>query len=173
LEERQALNVTDGAADFTEDKVFAVEIGLNELLDGVGDMRDDLYGRPEIFAAPFAADHRRIDPPGSDRITASRADADITPVMAEIEIGLGAVVGDDRLPMLIGAHRAGIDIEVGVKLAQPDPEPARLQQRPERCCRQTLSERGDHAAGNEDEPRHGTSVYSIPGPRPTVNDGRK
>ncbi len=93
--------------------------------------------------------------------------------MAEIEIGLGAVIGDEDLPVLVGAHRAGIDVQVGVELAQPDPEPARLKQRSERCSRQTLAERGDHAAGDEDEPRHGISLYSIMRLRPTVNADKR
>ena len=75
--------------------------------------------------------------------------------MAEIEIGLGAVIGHEDLAVLIGAHRAGIDIEIGVELAQAHLEAARLQQRAERRRAQTLAERGDHAAGDEDEPRHG------------------
>ena len=165
LEERQALDVADRAADLAEHEILAVEIGQDEFLDGVGDVRDDLHGRAEIFAAPLAADHRRIDPAGGDRIAAPRGDADIALVMAEIEIGLGAVVGDEDLAVLVGAHRAGIDVEVGIELAQPDLEPARLQQRAERRRRETLAERGDHAAGDEDEPRHGTSVYSIEGLR--------
>ena len=41
-------------------------------------------------------------------------------VMAEIEIGLGAVVGDEHLAVLIRAHRARIDVEIGVELAEPD-----------------------------------------------------
>jgi hypothetical protein len=47
--------------------------------------------------------------------------------MAEIEVGLGAVVGDVDLAMLIGRHGAGVDIEIGVELAQTDLEAARLQ----------------------------------------------
>ena len=53
-------------------------------------------------------------------------------VMAEIEIGLGAVVGDEYLAVLIGRHGAGIDVEIGVELAQPHLVAARLQQRAER-----------------------------------------
>src|ERR1700739_1808757 len=94
LEEREALDVADRAADLTENEILAVEIGLDELLDRVGDMGDDLDRRPEIFAAAFAADHGRVDPPGGDRIAAPRGDPDIAFVMAEIEIRLGAVVGD-------------------------------------------------------------------------------
>ncbi len=60
--------------------------------------------------------------------------------MAEIEIGLGAVIGDIDLAMLIGAHRAGIDVDIGVEFAQADAESARLQQRAERRRRKTLAE---------------------------------
>src|SRR6516162_695596 len=161
LEEGEALDVADRAADLAENEILAVEISLNELLDRVGDVGDDLYRRPEIFAAPFAADNGRVDPPGGDRIAAPRSDADIALVMAKIEIRLGTVIGDEHLAVLVRAHRAGVDIQIGVELAQPDPKSARLQQRSERRSRQTLAERGNHAAGDKDEPRHGISVYSI------------
>ena len=52
-------------------------------------------------------------------------------VMAEVEIGLGAVVGDEDLAVLIGAHRPRIDVEIGVELAQPDRVAARLEERAE------------------------------------------
>src|SRR5207244_2957933 len=106
-------------------------------------------------------DYRRVDSTRGDGIAAPCGDSDIAFIMAEVEVGFGAVVSDEDFPVLVGAHRAGIDIQIRVELAQPDLEPARLKQRPERCRRQTLAERGDHAAGNEDEPRHGIPVYSI------------
>jgi hypothetical protein len=40
-------------------------------------------------------------------------------VVAEIEIGLRAVVGHEDLAVLIRAHRARIDVEIGVELAKP------------------------------------------------------
>ena len=61
-------------------------------------------------------------------------------VMAEVEIGLGAVVGDEHLAVLIGRHRARIDVEIGVELAQADLVAARLQQRAERRGRETLAQ---------------------------------
>src|SRR3954464_4476086 len=76
-------------------------------------------------------------------------------VMPEVEVGLGAVVGDEHLAVLSRAHRPGIDVEVGVELAQADLEAARLEERPERRRGQALAKRGDHAAGDEDVPRHG------------------
>src|SRR6266478_3590530 len=166
LEEREALYVADRAADFAKDKILVGEIGLDELLDRVGDVGDDLNRRAQIFAAPFAADHRGVDPPGGDRIAAPCGDPDIALIVAEIEIGLGTVVGDEHLAVLVRAHRAGVDVQVGIELAQPDLEAACLQQRAECCRRQTLAKRGNHAAGDEDEPRHGFSVYSIRRPHP-------
>src|SRR5215813_3467135 len=166
LKERQALDVADRAADFAEDEIFTVEIGLDKLLDRVSDVGDDLHRRPEILAAPFAADYRRVDSPGGDRVAAPRRDADKALIVAKIEIGLGTVVSDEDLAVLIGAHSARVDIQIGVELAQPDFKPARLQQRSECCGRQTLPKRGNHAAGDKDEPRHGISVYSISGSPP-------
>src|SRR5579883_862901 len=160
LEERQALDIADRAADLAEHEILiAVEIGLDEFLDGVGDMRDHLHGRAEILAAPLAPDHRRVDAARRHAVAAPRGHAGKSLVMAEIEIRLRAVIGDIDLAMLIGAHGPGIDIEIGVELAQADLEAARLEERAERRCRETFAERGDHAAGDEDEPRHGPLTY--------------
>src|SRR5579872_686884 len=167
LEERQAFDVADRAADLAEHEILAAEIGLDRFFDGVGEVRDDLHRRAEIFAAAFAADHRRIDPAGGLAVGLAGGDAGEALVMAEIEIGFGAVVGDVDLAVLIRAHRARIDVDIGVEFAESDAEAARLKQRAERRRRKTLAERGDHAAGNEDEPRHGISPYSTRAPRQT------
>jgi hypothetical protein len=38
--------------------------------------------------------------------------------MAKVEIGLGPVISDEAFAMLIGAHRARIDIQIGVEFAK-------------------------------------------------------
>jgi hypothetical protein len=48
-------------------------------------------------------------------------------VVAEIEVGLRAVVGDEHLAVLVRRHRAGIDVEVGIELAEPNRVAASLQ----------------------------------------------
>ena len=83
-------------------------------------------------------------------------------VMAEIEIGLGAVVGHEHFAVLVRRHRSGIEIEIGVELAKADLVATRLQQRAERRRSQTFSERGNHAAGDENIPRHGTQPLRLP-----------
>src|SRR3546814_10305521 len=75
--------------------------------------------------------------------------------MAQIEVGLRPVVGDVDLAVLIGRHRARIDVEIRIELANPHAITACLQQRRKARRHQTLAERGDHAAGNENKPRHG------------------
>src|SRR5262245_22612931 len=64
LEEWQAFNVTDRAADFAQHKVEAVVTIANEFLDGVGDVRDDLNGGAEIVAAPLLGENVLVDAPG-------------------------------------------------------------------------------------------------------------
>ena len=38
-------------------------------------------------------------------------------VVAEIEIGFRAVVGDEDLAVLVRAHRARIDVQIGIEFA--------------------------------------------------------
>ena len=140
LEERQALDVADGAADLAQHEVEVVIAVADEVLDGVGDVRDHLDGGAEIVAAPLLGEDVLVDAAGGDVVVSGGGTAGEALVMAEVEIGLGAVVGDEHLAVLVGRHGAGIDVEIGVELAQPDLVAARLQQRAERRGRETLAE---------------------------------
>jgi hypothetical protein len=60
--------------------------------------------------------------------------------VADVEVGLGAVVGDEDLAVLERVHRAGIDVEVGVELLHRDPQTAGLQQVAEAGGREALAE---------------------------------
>ena len=127
----------------------------DEVLDGVGDVRDHLHGAAEIVAAPLLGDDVLVDAPGGDVVHAvGRAPGEAL-VVAEVEVGLRPVVGDEHLAVLVGAHGPRIDVQIGVELAEPDLVAARLQERAQRRRCETLAEGGDHAAGDEDVPRHG------------------
>ena len=71
--------------------------------------------------------------------------------MAEVEIGLGAVVGDVHFAVLERRHRARIDVEVRIELHHRDAQSALHEQSAERRGGDALPERRDHAAGHEDE----------------------
>jgi hypothetical protein len=94
----------------------------------------------EVVAAPLLGEDLLIDAPGGDVVLPARRIAGEALVVAEVEVGLGAVVGDEHLAVLVGRHRAGIDVEIGVELAQADLVAARLQQRAERRGCETLAE---------------------------------
>src|SRR5260370_16826583 len=61
LEERQALDVADSAADLDQNEVAALVALQDEFLDGVGGMRDHLHPRAKEAAAPFLRDHIPLD----------------------------------------------------------------------------------------------------------------
>ena len=61
--------------------------------------------------------------------------------MADVEVGLGAVVGDEDLAVLERVHRAGIDVEVRVQLLHGDPEAARAEEMSEARGGEPLAER--------------------------------
>ena len=129
LEERQPLDVADRAADLAEHEVEVVVAVADEVLDGVGDVRDDLHRAAEIVAAPLAGDDLLVDFSGGDVVhPVGRAPGEPL-IVAEVEIGLRPVVGDEDLAVLVGAHGPRVDVQIGVELAEPDLVAARLQQR--------------------------------------------
>ena len=66
-------------------------------------------------------------------------------VVAEVEIGFGAVVGDENFTVLIGRHGAGINVEVGIALLEGDAKAAAFEQAAHggRCY--AFPERRNHA----------------------------
>ena len=142
LDEGQQFDVADGAADLAQDEVaFRLDVGADEVLDRVGDVGDDLDGGAEIVAAALAGDDALVDPARGDVVRLAGGNAGEALVMAEVEVGLGAVVGDVDLAMLVGRHRARIDVEIGIELPQADLVAARLEERRERRRHQALAKR--------------------------------
>ena len=152
LEERQALDVADRAADLDEHDVDVARgrDAQDAVLDLVGDVRDHLHGRAEVLALALAADDRVVDAARGRVRGARRVLVDEALVVTEVEVGLGAVLGDEDLAVLVGRHRARVDVHVRVELLHADLEPARLEQRAERGGGDALAERGDHSARDED-----------------------
>ena len=155
FEERQALDVADRAADFDEHEIHILVAREHEAFDRVGDVRNDLHGAAEKIAPPLLGENVLIDAPRRDVIRLFGRNAREPLIMAEVEVRLGTVIGDENLPMLIRAHRARIDIQVGIKLLEPDRITTRLKKRAKGGGSETFSKGGDHAAGDEDIPLHG------------------
>src|SRR3546814_3614215 len=73
--------------------------------------------------------------------------------MTKFKVGFRPVVSHINFTMLIGRHRARIDVQIGIELPNAHTITPRLQQ----CCKasrhKAFAKRGNHAAGDENEPR--------------------
>ena len=146
LEEGQRFDVAHRTADLDDRHLRRigradVRAALDERLDLVGDVRDDLHRAAEILAAALLADHRVVDLAGGEVVRAPHARRDEALVVPEVEIRLGAVFGDEHLPVLERAHRSGVDVDVGIELEQRDAQAAGLEQRADGGGGDALAER--------------------------------
>ena len=123
---------------------------LDPRLDLVRDVRDHLDRGAEELALPLLAQHRVPDRAGAVARVPRQVLVDEALVVADVEIGLGAVLGDEHLAVLERAHRARVDVQVRVELLRLHPQAARLQQPAERGGDDPLAERRDDAARDED-----------------------
>ena len=56
-------------------------------------------------------------------------------IVTEVEVGLGAIVGDEDFTMLEGRHGSGIDVQVRIELLQRDFQSTALHQAAHGGCR--------------------------------------
>jgi hypothetical protein len=104
-----------------------VRQGEHPRLDLVGDVRDHLHGSAQVVSAAFLLDDRVVDLSGRDVVLPPHGDVEEALVMADVQVGLGAVVGDVDLAVLVRAHRARIDVQVRIELLEGHGEAAALQ----------------------------------------------
>jgi len=149
LEERQTLDVADRPANLDEHDVYVFADALNAVFDLVGDVRDDLDGAAKILAPAFLLDDGLIDLPGRPVVVARGGEVREPLIVAQIEIGLRAIVGDIDLAVLKRAHRARVDVDVGIEFLQRDLVPMALEQTADRRSRQALAERRHHTTRHE------------------------
>src|SRR5262245_31767186 len=119
---------------------------MNAALDFVGHVRNNLNGFAEVFSFAFVVEDGLIELAAGEVVEPREFDVSEAFVVAEIEIGLGAIVQYIDFAVLIRAHSAGIDIKVGVKLLQCNLESAILQQGAEGGSGQTLAQGTHHTA---------------------------
>jgi hypothetical protein len=121
------FDIADRAADLDQGHVVAAGGFVDAALDLVGDVRDHLHGGAEVIAAALLADHALVDLAGGDGVLAGQARAHEALVVAQVEVGFGTVVGDVHLAVLERAHRARIDVDVGVELHHRHAQAARFE----------------------------------------------
>ena len=151
LEEGQALDVARGAADLGDGDVDVRTVeGAHGALDLVGDVGDDLDGGAEVAALTLAGEDGAVDFAAGVVGGLGTGDARDAFVMTQVEVGLGAVIGDEDLAVLIGAHRAGVDVEVGVEFLHGHAVATAAEEEGEGGGGDAFAETADHATGDEE-----------------------
>ena len=94
LEERQPLDVAGGAADLGDEHVAFVcsAMQVDAVLDFVGDVRNHLHGLAEILSLALVVQHRLVNLAAGQVVHARELRAGEPLVVAEVEVGLRAVV---------------------------------------------------------------------------------
>src|SRR5439155_27132950 len=136
-------DVADRAPDLRDHDIEVLRLGdqLDALLDLVRDVRDDLNRAAQEVAAAFLADHRVIDGPRGHVGRARGVLVGEPLVVTQVEVGLRAVLGHEYLTVLERAHRAGVDVYVGIELLDLDAQPPAHQEPADRGGRDPLAQR--------------------------------
>ena len=145
------FDIADGAADLGD---HHIGIGLPahpvyKLLDLVGDMRDHLHGRAQIFALALFVEHIPIHLARGKVGVAVQIFVNESLVVPQIQIGLCAVLGHIHLAVLIRAHGARVHIDIWIQLLRRHLQAAGLQKPPQRCGGNALAKARNHAARNK------------------------
>lgn len=78
-------------------------------------------------------------------------------IVAKVEVGFGAVFGDEHLAMLERAHGARIDVDVRIELEHGHGKTARFQNCCDGCSSNAFTQRGHNPAGHENVLSHGNA----------------
>ena len=164
LEEREDLDVAHRAADLGDDHVDVVGgQDLDAALDLVGDVGDDLDGLAQVVAPALGGEHGLVDRAGRGVGVPGQALVDEALVVAQVEVGLTAVVGDVHLAVLEGVQGPRVDVDVGVELLDRHPQAPGLQESTEGCRGDPLAQRTGHTTRYEHMLRHGRWTVASPG----------
>ena len=125
-------------------------------------MRNHLHGLAQIIPAPLFSQNGFVDAAGGPVVIARKFRVSEALVVPEIEIGLRAIISDEHFAVLIRAHRARINVQVGIALLEGNCEAAAFKQAAHGGCCDTFSKRRNHAARYKDILRAASQVSEIP-----------
>ena len=173
FQERLGLDIAYRAADLHDSHVGAGGVqGVDPPLDLPGDVGDDLHRAPQKVAPPLLAQDLPVDLAGGYGGVSVQIFVNEPLIVAQIQIRLRPVVGDEHLPVLIGAHGPRVHVQVGVQLLDLHLQPPLLEQASQRRRRDALAQAGDHASGDKnvlDCHHFLPASYALPGPFPGLS----
>ena len=118
LQERCALNISDGSTDFGNNEIIMVS--LSEQLDVafylIRDMRNDLYCFSKIISAALFVDYSLVYSTSGHGVRLCGLNAGKSLIMSKVEVCLHSVDGDIAFAMLIGVQCSRVDVDIRVEL---------------------------------------------------------
>ena len=133
FKEGLAFNIAGGAAHFGNDHVRAgfFAHAVDEFLNFVGDVRNYLNRFSEIFAPAFFVQHVPVNLAGGKVGIFVQIFVDKALIVAKVKVGFGAVLRYINFAVLIGAHGAGVNVDIRVKLLRRNLKSPCFQKPPE------------------------------------------
>ena len=95
-----------------------------------------------------------VDPAGRVVVFLGQGQGGVPFIVTEVQIRFRSVVRHIDFPMLIGIHRARIDVDVGIELEERDLQPPAFEQVADRGRGEPLPQGGDHSARDKNELAH-------------------
>jgi hypothetical protein len=89
---------------------------------------DNLNSATQVFSPALFANHRGIDLSGGHIICLAGGFIGKTLVVAEVEVGFCAIIGNEDFAMLVGRHGTGVHIDVGVQFHEGNGDTTILEQ---------------------------------------------
>src|SRR5262249_13256665 len=128
FQKRQRFDVADRTTNFNNDDVHVVGDFLDDVFDFVGNVRNHLHGLSEVIDAALFGNDRFVNSAGSPVIIAAQLRVREAFVVAEVQVGFGAVFGYKHFAVLERAHGAGIHVQVRIAFLKSDFETATFEE---------------------------------------------
>ena len=116
------LNISGGTADFCNNHVSVCLLpnAVDKFFDLVGDVRNHLDSRTEIFPSPFLIEHIPVDLARGEVRILIQILVNKPFVMSQIQICLRPIFRNEDLPMLVGAHCTCIYVDIRIQFLSRD-----------------------------------------------------
>ena len=160
FQEGQGFDVPYGAADFSDYDVGVVVSAYPEypVFDFIGNMGNNLDGRAQVFTFSFLIDDGLVYFAGGDVGGFGQVLINESFIVAQVQVCFRTVVGDEDFAVLVGAHGARVNIDVGIEFLDGNLVSSVLQKSSQGCGGNAFAQGRNNAAGYEDIFSHGTSL---------------
>lgn len=107
------------------------------------------YCTAQIVAPALLVQNGPVNLTGGDIVVDGKAFVNKALIVTQIQVRLCAVIGNEHFAVLIRTHRAGVNIDIRIKLLNGDLIASGFQQATQRSRSDSLTQTGHNAAGDE------------------------